>query len=1438
MKKIISFILFVLLCVPAFAQLANDSTINPVTGEIDKIGTPFTAAEAQSATGWASSTGKVVLNTATDNVGIGSATPQQKLDVDGGIYTTQGITLGLTPTSGSQTTGRLYWDTDWKTGVLELKDAVRLQVGQETMAYVYNGTGSPITQGKAVYISGSQAGVPSVSLALGDAEATKFVLGVVTSTSIDSGAYGYATIRGHISNVDTSAWSVGDSLYLSADTAGALTNVKPNVGDYDVRVGRVMIDDASTGRIYVNISQQYINAQTSGGSGVEFFLDDATIIATSANNTYPVRTLLKIPNTTAEDVDSVTMNNSTTLYGEYLWNSALGSTSIDGGTWTFDIYAGVSSATNVTSLTQNIYRVRDGAGTVTIDNVVGTSARATASEGTPFALVAIDPSALIENASYLMITNNTTGLYPITARTSDTVVTITVPAGYTPGAASTFNVQKKLFGVSTGEMNNVATAPLYAGLQLYTMSTVQPSYTILSTDKLGTKMFGVSTGARTAYFAHNGTTRYSHFSTPLITRHNDLAGLQGGSTSEYYHLTSAQYSAYAPSLWAGTTVQTFAGNVGIGSATPAYKLDVAGIVNSTGLYVNGAPYVGSQWTTSGSNIYYSSGNVGIGTSATTSALTVSPAGAYTWGTGGDTITNYDAGGGVYYRIHKFTTAGNATFVSPLGLGNTVEVLVVAGGGGGGYGYGGGGGAGGLVYASSYSMTPGASISCSVGDKGLANNPGSNSTFGSITALGGGQGGIGNTSPAVSGGSGGGGPGYGFVTGASATQANSGGGTGYGYAGGNGTVNQKGAGGGGGAGGVGSNASGVNAGNGGAGYTSTISGASVCYAGGGGGGSLGGTFGTASCGGAAGSATAVGGTATANTGGGGGGGAGQSYDGGPGGSGIVIVRYVIPSMTYGLPSASIMNGTLSVGSATAGSAALSSKGVGTTSATNNLQTTNSAGTAILTVNDAGSLGIGTSSPTRTLDVVGTGNISGAVGLGTTTITGNATVSGNVGVGTTAPVNALQVVGTVQTTGIKLTTSPTAGYVLTSDSVGVGTWQPAGGASQWTTSGSNIYYSTGNVGIGSTVPRGSLDVGTGKIYGDGSTLSNLRTTIVFPSFGTDVLTGGTASADTEYSGSYVAAYAVDNNLSTRWAASNSAFPHYWQYDFGSGVTKTIVGMALNNWYTSPTDGGTKNFTLLGSNDGSTWTTITTQTAANIPTQNSWQSFLVNNTTPYRYYRITYPDQYSVGTTSTQFEIEMYESVSQQTMYLSTSGNVGIGTTSPTTALDVVGTVKATTLQEGANRVGMTLVETATPSAASSFTFSNLSPNVEYVLYYDGIQNTSTGDQLIRFNADSGSTYVRQQVYGVGTVIGGSNATSTSLSICSTITAGQAVKTILNFRTATSNGTDVFINNQLYTSGSGGVWVANGGSYDGASNLTSMTYLVSAGTTSGTAKLYRMN
>jgi Chaperone of endosialidase len=70
------------------------------------------------------------------------------------------------------------------------------------------------------------------------------------------------------------------------------------------------------------------------------------------------------------------------------------------------------------------------------------------------------------------------------------------------------------------------------------------------------------------------------------------------------------------------------------------------------------------------------------------------------------------------------------------------------------------------------------------------------------------------------------------------------------------------------------------------------------------------------------------------------------------------------------------------------------------------------------------------------------------------------SSGLGIGTTTPSEALYVVGNIYATG-----NITCG----------GTCGGGGGSSQWTTSGNNIYYNTGNVGIGASSPTGKLTLG---------------------------------------------------------------------------------------------------------------------------------------------------------------------------------------------------------------------------------------------------------------------------------------------------------------------------------------------------------------------------
>ena len=65
--------------------------------------------------------------------------------------------------------------------------------------------------------------------------------------------------------------------------------------------------------------------------------------------------------------------------------------------------------------------------------------------------------------------------------------------------------------------------------------------------------------------------------------------------------------------------------IGIANTSPTYEIDVTGDINFTGsLFKNGSLYSGSEiWTTNGTSVFYTTGNIGLGTSAPSHQLDVS-----------------------------------------------------------------------------------------------------------------------------------------------------------------------------------------------------------------------------------------------------------------------------------------------------------------------------------------------------------------------------------------------------------------------------------------------------------------------------------------------------------------------------------------------------------------------------------------------------------------------------------------------------------------------------------------------------------------------------------------------------------------------------------------------------------------------------------------------
>jgi len=92
---------------------------------------------------------------------------------------------------------------------------------------VYNGTGTDIARGKAVYIYDSHNNnVSNVALAKSDDPSTMPSVGI-TFSLIANGTEGYAVSYGKVQGVNTSGFQEGETVYVSNVVAGGVSNVKP-----------------------------------------------------------------------------------------------------------------------------------------------------------------------------------------------------------------------------------------------------------------------------------------------------------------------------------------------------------------------------------------------------------------------------------------------------------------------------------------------------------------------------------------------------------------------------------------------------------------------------------------------------------------------------------------------------------------------------------------------------------------------------------------------------------------------------------------------------------------------------------------------------------------------------------------------------------------------------------------------------------------------------------------------------------------------------------------------------------------------------------------------------------------------------------------------------------------------------------------------------------
>jgi hypothetical protein len=105
--------------------------------------------------------------------------------------------------------------------------------------------------------------------------------------------------------------------------------------------------------------------------------------------------------------------------------------------------------------------------------------------------------------------------------------------------------------------------------------------------------------------------------------------------------------------------------IGVANTSPAFQVDVTGDINFTGsLYKNGSLYSGSEiWNTNGTSVFYTTGNVGLGTSSPSHQLDVSGGIRSSTGVTTSTVTSTSV------------TSGNVSTTNMISTNSTVENLL-------------------------------------------------------------------------------------------------------------------------------------------------------------------------------------------------------------------------------------------------------------------------------------------------------------------------------------------------------------------------------------------------------------------------------------------------------------------------------------------------------------------------------------------------------------------------------------------------------------------------------------------------------------------------------------------------------------------------------------------------------------------------------------------
>ena len=184
-------------------------------------------------------------------------------DLNVPIVTHANMLTGLSNPAYSE--GRMFYDNVKKAVSYYNDEAdVIVNISQELLIRVYNNTGSTISNGSAVYPTGTFNNMPTIGLANAHDKDKCRLVGIVTHDILNNST-GYVTKFGEVGGIDTSIFGVGSILYLS-NLDGQITDVKPTGSSFITQIGVVKVSGVS-GSIVVDINTTEFTVEASSVVG-------------------------------------------------------------------------------------------------------------------------------------------------------------------------------------------------------------------------------------------------------------------------------------------------------------------------------------------------------------------------------------------------------------------------------------------------------------------------------------------------------------------------------------------------------------------------------------------------------------------------------------------------------------------------------------------------------------------------------------------------------------------------------------------------------------------------------------------------------------------------------------------------------------------------------------------------------------------------------------------------------------------------------------------------------------------------------------------------------------------------------------------------------------------------------------------------------------------